>query len=408
MNTEENINAQGLLEKEKLTIGFIPLTDCASLVVAKEKGFFEKYGLDVTLSKEASWANIRDKLAYGILDCAQMLSTMPITNTLGIGSWKNDTVTALVLGVNGNAITISTKLYQELKQLAPAFDEKRPVTADALKQLVEIRKKEGKEPLCFAHVFPCSTHNYFLRYWLASAGIDPDKDVTLSVIPPQQMVKNLEANIVDGFCVGEPWNQYAVQKGIGHALITSYEIWNNAPDKVLGVKKEWASTHPNTHKALLKSLIEAAAWADKDENREKVAELLSREEYINVPVEIISSPLKGKYKYHPDGALESLPDFNVFHRYNAGFPWYSYIGWYLSQMVRWGDIPDSQDTETILQDIYWVDLYRQVAEEMGLDYPTENTKSEGIQGSQAESGASSSAQSISPNMFFDGKIFEYS
>ncbi len=407
MSKEQNNHDQDLLEKEKLTIGFIPLTDCATLVVAKELNFFEKYGLDVTLSKEASWANIRDKLAYGVLDCAQMLATMPIDTTLGLGSWKKETVTALVLGVNGNAITISNKLYQELKHLDPHFDDQRPVTADVLKQLVEMRKSEGKEPLTFAHVFPSSTHNYFLRYWLASAGIDPDNDVTLSVIPPQQMVKNLEANIVDGFCVGEPWNQYAVQKGIGHALITSYEIWNNAPDKVLGVNKEWACSHPNTHKALIKALIEAAAWADKDENREKVAELLSREEYINVPVEIISSPLKGQYKYNADGKMESLPDFNVFQRYNAGFPWFSHIGWYLSQMIRWKDISASQDPISILKDIYWVDFYRQVVDEMGLAYPLQNSKAEGTHSGHWQSESNTGTQTMSSDLFFDKKTFDF-
>lgn len=408
MSTEHNNRDEILLEKENLTIGFIPLTDCAPLVVAKEQGFFQKYGLNVTLSKEASWANIRDKLAYGVLDSAHMLATMPITNTLGLASWKKDTITALVLGVNGNAITISNSLYNELKLLSPDFDTKRPVTADVLKQLVDVRKSSGKPALNFAHVFPSSTHNYFLRYWLASAGIDPDNDVSLSVIPPQQMVKNLEANSIDGFCVGEPWNQYAVQKGIGHALITSYEIWNNAPDKVLGVNKDWAYTHPNTHKALLKALIEAAAWADKDENREQVAELLSREEYINVPVEVISPPLKGQYKYHPDADMQPLQDFNVFHRYNAGFPWLSHSAWYLSQMIRWGDISNSLDIKSILKDIYWVDFYRQVADEMGMNYPQQNIKSEGVHSVQWESQSSTGTHTMSSDLFFDGETFDYS
>ena len=388
-------------EKAELTIGFIPLTDCASLAVAKEKGFFAKYGLDVHLSREASWANIRDKLAYGVLDCAQMLATMPITSTLGAGSWKINTVTSLVLGVNGNAITVSTKLYQELKNINPDFDSKRPVTAETLKQLIALKKDKGEDLLTFAHVFSTSTHNYFLRYWLASAGIDPDNDVRLIVIPPQQMVKNLEQNIVDGYCVGEPWNQYAVSHGIGHVLITSYEIWNNAPDKVLGVNKDWAYQHPNTHKAVLKALIDAASWIDKAENRVETAEIVAMEHYIHVPVEIILPSLTGQYKYHHDAETESLPDFHVFFKYAASFPWYSHASWYISQMIRWGDLPNSLDIKNIIRDIFWVDTYRLVAEEMGIDFPLANTKPEGQHSSDWEIESNQGALLMSADQFFD-------
>lgn len=406
MSVKSKSSTDTELEKTELNIGFIPLTDCASLAVAREKGFFEKYGLSVHLHKEASWANIRDKLAYGMLDAAQMLATMPIASSLGLGSWKKETITALVLGVNGNAITVSSHLYQQLKQLNPEFENQRPVTADTLKQLIELRKEQGQAVLNFAHVFPSSTHNYFLRYWLASAGIDPDKDVKLSVIPPQQMVKNLEANIVDGFCVGEPWNQYAINSGIGHALISSYEIWNNAPDKVLGVNKEWAEHHPNTHKALIKALIEAAAWIDKNENRLEVAEIISREEYINVPVDIISAPLKGEYKYHADAAAENLPDFNVFFRYNASFPWHSHAAWYLTQMQRWGDVEEGVAVSEIIRDIYWVDFYRQVVNEMGLDSPSVNVKVEGQHEQKWEVDSAQGKQVMSSDLFFDNKTFD--
>lgn len=393
-------------EKTELNIGFIPLTDCASLVIAKEKGFFEKYGLNVSLHKEASWANIRDKLAYGLLDCAQMLATMPITSTLGIGGWKKDTVSSLVLGVNGNAITVSNSLYQELKSHQEDFDESRPVTAAVLKKVIDDRKKKDKNPLTFAHVFPTSTHNYFLRYWLASAGIDPDRDVDLIVIPPQQMVKNLEANIVDGFCVGEPWNQLAISNRTGHVLITSYEIWNNAPDKVLGVNKEWAYSHPNTHKAVIKALIDAARWIDKDENRMETAEIISRDEYVNVPVEIISLPLSGHYKYHPDQLPCKLPDFNVFYRYGATFPWHSHPAWYMSQMIRWKDIPATLDIKNIINDIYWVDFYREIAEDMVLDSPVENYKSEGMHNDHWETKSTNGRLEMAADKFFDNEVFD--
>jgi len=408
MSVETKNSTESDLEKTELNIGFIPLTDCASLAVAREKGFFNKYGLNVTLSKEASWANIRDKLAYGMLDAAQMLATMPIASSLGMGSWKKETVTALVLGVNGNAITVSSRLYEQLKQLNPEFDQHRPVTAATLKQLINIRASKGQEPLTFAHVFPASTHNYFLRYWLASAGIDPDHDIKLSVIPPQQMVQNLEANLVDGFCVGEPWNQYAINAGIGHALITSYEIWNNAPEKVLGVNKEWAIKSPNTHKALIKALIDAAAWIDIKENRYEAAEIVSREEYTNIPVDIISPPLAGQYIYHAGAPAESLPDFNVFYKYNASFPWHSHAAWYLSQMQRWGDVSDSVNVKETINNIYWVDFYRQVITEMGFDSPTVNVKLEGHHVVKWEIDSQQGSQVMASDLFFDNKTFDYS
>ena len=394
------------LEKQQLNIGFIPLTDCATLAVAKEKGFFEKHGLDVNLCKEASWANIRDKLAYGMLDCAQMLATMPIASTLGIGGWKKETISSLVLGVNGNAITVSSRLYKELKELNRDFDKQRPVTADTLKQLIELKKSKGENKLTFAHVFPASTHNYFLRYWLASSGIDPDNDINLNVIPPQQMVTNLEANIVDGFCVGEPWNQLAISNGEGHVLITSYEIWNNAPDKVLGLNKEWAYNNPNTHKAILKALIEAAQWVDMEEHRLETAEIISGEKYINVPVEVILPSLTGKYKYHHDGDVISLPDFNLFYKYTAAFPWHSHAAWYISQMIRWGDLPDSLDTKNIIKDIFWVDFHRQVVAEMGLNCPDVNVKIEGIHDEEWTLASSKTSLSMAADIFFDGNVFD--
>jgi len=408
MSFENQQQTQTKLEKEQLNIGFIPLTDCATLAVAKEKGFFDKYGLDVTLSKEASWANIRDRLAYGMLDCAQMLATMPIISTLGMGGWKKETVTSLVLGVNGNAITVSSRLYNELKDINPDFDKQRPVTADTLKQLIDVKKAKGDKPVTFAHVFPSSTHNYFLRYWLASSDIDPDNDINLSVIPPQQMVTNLEANIVDGFCVGEPWNQSAITNGSGHVLITSYEIWNNAPDKVLGMNKEWAYSNPNTHAAVVKALIEAAQWVDIKENRVETAEIVAGEKYINVPVNVISPSLTGSYQYHQDGDIIDIPDFNLFYKYTAAFPWHSHAAWYISQMIRWKDLPNTMDVKNIIKDIFWVDFHRQICSEMGLDYPVSNSKVEGQHLHQWDLASNEHSILMASDTFFNGETFDFS
>ena len=276
------------LEKTELTLGFIPLTDCAPLVVAKEKGYFDKYGLKVTLSKETSWANIRDKVALGILDGAQMLAGMPLAMSLGIGPMAKPMVTAFSMDLNGNAITVSNALFARMQQADPQSMMKKPLSAHALKKVIEENRKAGGEPLTFAMVFPYSTHNYELRYWMAAAGIDPDKDVRLVVVPPPQMVGQLEKGTIDGYCVGEPWNAQAGQAGLGHTLITKYEIWNNSPEKVLGVTQEWAEQYPNTHRALLMALLEASRWLDELQNRLDAAAMISRgislAAYWKVPV----------------------------------------------------------------------------------------------------------------------------
>jgi len=393
-------------EKTKITIGYVPLTDCATLIAASEKGFFKKHGLDVTLSREASWANIRDKVAYGIIDAAQMLATMPVASTLGIGGWKKEIVSSFVLSANGNAITISSTLYNALKTIDPNFDQSKPVKADSLKKLIDMRKQKGEPLLNFAHVFPSSTHNYLLRYWLASAGIDPDHDVKLSVIPPMQMVENLEAGIVDGFCVGAPWNQYAVARGNAHILISSYEIWNNAPDKVLGMTREWAYNNPGTHRALIMALVEAAQWADKAEHREELAELLALEQYIDLPVDIIRNCLTGCYPFSTQGEPEQLPDFHLFYRYASTFPWFSHMAWYIEQMMRWGDMPANMDVKNIIKDIYWVDFYRQVFDDMQLDYPLLNQKPEGVHPGSWQIESKQGQLTLSADLFFDGEHFE--
>ncbi|HEY9201532.1 MAG TPA: CmpA/NrtA family ABC transporter substrate-binding protein [Gammaproteobacteria bacterium] len=388
-------------EKTRLKIGFIPLTDCVTLAVAKEMGFFRENGLEVSLSKEMSWANIRDKLAYGVLDCAQMLATMPITSTLGTAGWKQHTVTSLVLGVNGNAITVSDELYQQLKSISEDFDQARPVSADTLKKLIEIRKSRGEELLSFAHVFPTSTHNYFLRYWMASAGIDPDRDVRLIVIPPQQMVMHLEEGNIDGFCAGEPWNQYAVSRGKAHVLITSYEIWNNAPDKVLGVNREWMDSNPRTHIAVIKSLLQAAIWLEDRGHREQAAKIIAHEDYVGIPEEIILPPLLGKYKYHNQAGSQAIENFNMFFNYTAAFPWHSHAAWYIEQMKRWHDLPEKLNTEELIEAVFLVDHYRQVAPEMGIDCPLANSKQEGVHADVWEIESSQGSIQLAEDMFFD-------
>ncbi len=394
------------LEKTKLTFGIIPLTDCAPIVIAKEKGFFKKHGLDVTVSKESSWANIRDKVALGQLDGAHMLAGMPIAATLGVGAKKQATVTAFSMDLNGNGITVSNELYDRMVEADPEAMKQRPTTAIALKKVIDADKKAGKEPMTFAMVFPVSTHNYEIRYWMASAGIDPDKDVRLIVIPPPQMVANLKSNNIVGYCVGEPWNQRAVEMGIGKNIITNYEIWNNNPEKVFGVTKEWADKNPGTHKAAVKALIEAAKWMDVPGNRKEVVKIISRKSYVNAPTSVVDNSMTGTWTYDKKAGPVKMPDFNVFHRYAANFPWHSDAVWFLTQMVRWGQIDKAIDLKKVAEAVYLPDLYREAAKEVGVAAPTINYKTEGDHPKPWTLKEATSPIKMGPDLFFDGIKFD--
>jgi two-component system, oxyanion-binding sensor len=394
------------LEKSRLDLGIIPLTDCAPIVIALEKGYFGKYGLVVAVCREASWASIRDKVTAGALDGAQMLAGMPIATTLGIGSRPADTITALSLDLNGNGITVSNALHARMLEADPGSMTRRPISARALRKVIEADRVAGRPPLNFAMVLPFSTHNYELRYWMASAGIDPDHDVRLHVIPPPEMVANLAAGNIDGYCVGEPWNQMAVESGIGHALLTDYEIWQNSPEKVFGVNLEWAERHPNTHKAALKALIEASAWLDKAENREEAVSIISAPAYIDAPERVVRSAMTGTWKYHPAEAPQPMPDFNVFHRYAANFPWPSHAAWLITQMYRWGQLEDMIDIRRTASRIYRTDLYREAAGELGLPYPGVDWKTEGEHPAPWTLDEASRPMSMGPDLFLDGRVYD--
>jgi nitrate/nitrite transport system substrate-binding protein len=393
-------------EKPDVCFGIIPLTDCAPIVVAHEKGYFEKHGLRSTVSKEASWANIRDKVAAGALDGAHMLAGMPIAATLGLGAPAKATITAFSMDLNGNGITVSNDLYARMVAADPAAVQERPLTARALKRVIEADKKAGRAPMTFAMVFPVSTHNYEIRYWMAAAGIDPDRDVQLVVIPPPQMVANLESKNIDGYCVGEPWNARAVTAGIGHTLITSYEIWNNSPEKVFGVNRDWAEQYPNTHRAAVMALIEAAQWMDKPENRAEVVRLISQPSYVNAPEEVVGMSMTGTFRYAAGEAPRPLPDFNVFYRYAATFPWRSHAVWFLTQMIRWGQIEQPLDIRETAAAVYRPDLYRDAARALGVPVPTLDDKTEGSHAASWTLTDASAPIAMGPDRFFDGRVFD--
>ena len=366
-------------EKDELKLGFIKLTDMAPLAIAKEKGFFEDEGLFVTLEPQANWKVLLDRVITGELDGAHMLAGLPIAATIGFGT-KADIVTPISLDLNGNAITVSNAVWEEMKpHVATGADGKpaHPIKADALKPVVDKYKAEGK-PFNLGMVFPVSTHNYELRYWLASGGINPGYyspadvsgqvkgDVLISVTPPPQMPATMESGTILGYSVGEPWNQAAVFKGIGVPVVTDYDIWKNNPEKVFGLTKAFTEKNPQTTLALTKALIRAAEWLDADNNanRAEAVKILSKPEYVGADEKVIANSMTGTFEYEK-GDKRAAPDFNVFFRYNATYPYYSDAIWYLTQMRRWGQIPEKKDDAWYAQtaaSVYKPDIYLKAAE----------------------------------------------
>lgn len=376
-----DVSAAGKLEKEDLKFGFIKLTDMAPLAVAAEKGFFEEEGLFVQLEAQANWKVVMDRVINGELDGSHMLAPAPLAASVGFGT-KADIVTAFSMGFNGNAITVSNDIWQQMKPNVPMDGGKpvHPIKADALKPVVE-KYNAGGKPFNMAMTFPAGSHNIKLRYWLAAGGIHPGfyappqdisgqigSDVLLSVTPPPQMPATLESGTIFGYCVGEPWNQQAVFKGIGVPLITDEELWKDTPEKVFGVTQAWAEKHPNTYLAITKALIRAAIWldADSNKNRKEAVEMLSQKQYVGADVEVLAASMNGTFEYEK-GDKRPLPDFNTFFRHNASYPSWSSAVWYLTQLRRWGMIaeykPDNWYLETAKK-VYRPDIYLAAAKEL--------------------------------------------
>ena len=366
------------VEKDELKFGFIKLTDMAPLAVAYEKGFFEDEGLFVTLEPQANWKVLLDGVITGALDGAHMLSGQPIAATIGFGT-EAHLVTPFSMDLNGNATTVSNDVWERMKpHLEMGADGKpvHPISAAALKPAIEQYAAESR-PFNMGMVFPVSTHNYELRYWLAAGDIHPGfysaedtsgqiaAEAYLSVTPPPQMPATLEAGTIDGYSVGEPWNQAAVFKGIGVPVVTDFDIFKDRSEKVFGITAEFAESYPNTTIAITKALIRAAKWLDENDNanRMEAVEILSRPEYVGADVEVIANSMTGTFEFEK-GDKREIPDFNVFYRYYANYPYYSDAIWYLTQMRRWGQITeDKPDSwyEEVAKSVYRPDLYLEAA-----------------------------------------------
>lgn len=366
------------VEKDELTLGFIKLTDMAPLAIAAEKGFFEDEGLYVTLEPQANWKVLLDRVISGELDGAHMLAGQPLAATIGYGT-KAHIVTPFSMDLNGNAITVSNAVWDEMKPEIPSGADGKPVhpiSAAALKPAIETAAAAGTA-FNLGMVFPVSTHNYELRYWLAAGGITPgyyspedtsgqiDGEVLISVTPPPQMPATLEAGTISGYSVGEPWNQAAVFKGIGVPVITDAEIYDKNPEKVFGLTEEFVEANPNTTLALTKALIRAAEWLDADNgaNRAEAVEILSRPDYVGADAAVIANSMTGTFEFEK-GDKRPAADFNIFFRDQASYPYYSDAVWTLTQMRRWGQIaeakPDGWYDETA-KAVYKPAIYEEAA-----------------------------------------------
>jgi NitT/TauT family transport system ATP-binding protein len=340
-----------------LHIGFIPLVDAAALIVAVDKGFTAAEGLDVTLVREVSWSNVRDKLNIGLFEAAHLLAPVAIASSLGLGHVKVPITAPFNLGLNGNAITVSPALYAAIMGELAGDPLDPMATALALSRVVAARRKSGAEPLTFGMTFPFSTHNYQLRFWMAAGGVDPDEDVHLVVLPPPYMVDSLANGHVDGFCVGAPWNSVAVDLGVGHILHFVSDILVRAAEKVLAIRQSWAEKNPEVVAALVRAAFRAAEFIEQPENRGEIARILAQPERIGVDAGVIQRTLDGRLKISPDGTMRESSRYLLVGREAAARPDPVQAAWLYAQMVRWGQAAVSPEAVKTAQAVFRPDLY---------------------------------------------------
>jgi two-component system, oxyanion-binding sensor len=340
-----------------LHIGFIPLVDAAALIVAVDKGFTAAEGLDVTLVREVSWSNVRDKLNIGLFDAAHLLAPVAIASSLGLGHVKVPITAPFNLGLNGNAISVSPALHAALMAEIDGDPFDPMATALALSRVVAARRKSGADPLTFGMTFPFSTHNYQLRFWMAAGGVDPDEDVRLVVLPPPYMVDSLRSGHVDAFCVGAPWNSIAVDLGIGRILHFASDILIRAVEKVLAVRQDWSERNPDVVAALVRAHIRAADFIEQPQNRAEAARILAQPERIGVDADVIQRTLDGRLKVAPDGTIRTSSRYLLVGREGAARPDPAQAAWLYAQMIRWGQTSFSPEALKAAKAVFRPDLY---------------------------------------------------
>lgn len=351
----------GSPEKQVVKVGFMPLTDCASVVMAALKGFDEKYGIKIVPTRESSWASVRDKLLSGELDAAHMLYGMVYGVQLGIGGLQREMSILMSLNQNGQGITLSRQLYEA-------------GIADGATLAAAIFRQERR--FTFAQTFPTGTHAMWLYYWLASHGINPVSDVRTITVPPPKMVSKMRAGSMDGCCVGEPWNHKAIIDNVGFSVAASQDIWPDHPEKVLATTDSWSARHPLTARALVAAVLEASRWIDASlENKQKAAEAIAHSAYIDADVEVIASRIQGRYQ---NGLGRSWDDRHCMKFFRGGavnFPYLSDGMWFMTQHKRWGLLDQHPDYLAVARSVNRLDIYREAAEMAGVDVPESEMRS---------------------------------
>lgn len=390
---------------DQITAGFIPLLDSAILVTAGEKGFARDEGIDLTLVRETSWANIRDRMAVGHFDVAHMLAPMPIAANLGLTPLRSPVVAPMALGLGGNAVTVSNFLWHEMARQG-AGDAADPMAAGlALKKVIEDRSRTGHGALRFAVVHPYSVHNFELRYWLAACGVNPERDVDVTIVPPPLMADALGEGRIDGFCVGEPWNSVAVAAGTGRIATVKAAIWKSSPEKVLAVRTAFAEEHALRLERLLRALYRSAVWCGAPENRVELAAMLSHPRYLGTQAGLIESALAGQIRLGGEETAE-FADFFIPCERAATFPWQSHALWCYSQMVRWGQVTHTAANAEAARRTYRPDIYRAALKPLGAPLPGANSKVEGALRTATPVGSARGNLMLGPDGFFDGATFD--
>lgn len=365
-------------------LGFIALTDASPLFVAKEKGFFAKHGMpDVEVLKQASWGTTRDNLVLGSegngIDGAHILTPMPYLISAGRVTQNNVPVPMHILArlnTNGQCISVA-KEY---------LDQKVALDAKVFKAAIEKKKAAGKSVKA-AMTFPGGTHDLWIRYWMAAGGIDPDKDIETIVVPPPQMVANMKVGTMDCFCVGEPWNAQLVQQGLGYTALTTGELWKDHPEKAFAMRASFTEKYPNATKALLMAVLEAQAWCDRPENKDEVAAIAAKRQWMNVPVSDVAGRIKGTIDYGDGRVVENSPFVMKFWNDNASYPYQSHDLWFLTEDIRWGKFDAQTDTKALIAKVNREDLWREAAKALGVT-------------------AIPASTSRGKETFFDGKVFD--
>ncbi len=376
----------------QIKIGFSPLNDAALIVVAEALGFYDSEGLRVTLSREANWSTIRDKLAYGMIDAAHTLAPMPLAAALGLGPSMGRIIAPMALGANGNGVLVSAALKERLQDAGESHKSLMG-SARLLAREVERRKREGLGRLVFAVPFTWSPHHFVLRHWVSAAGLDPERQIQWIVVPPSRMADMVKDGVIDGFSAGSPWPQTAQLLGRGEVLFSDPDYWSLKPEKILGVRAAWAESNPEAAVALVRALLRAAQWAADSSNHRDLIRILARQAYVSAPSEAIELALS-------EGGSGLMLDPE-----SATFPWISHAKWFLGQMVRWGMLAPDHDFDQLARNIYRPDLWREAAGSLGLNLPVQDEKDEGGHLRAWSLAARPQPIIMPPNVLFDGGVF---